>query len=314
MTYSEKIDAVAEYAEKLSCTVLRGEALSSHTSVRVGGACDLMILSTDPMTSARLKSRCKELSLYSMVIGNGSNCLFSDDGFRGVIIAPAARSGSVSVKGNIITADAGVQLSAVCKTALDNGLTGLEFAYGIPGTVGGAVYMNAGAYGGEISRVIRSVTAADSSGKLIAFTPEELSLGYRTSRFEHTDEVIISAEFALEPGDPAAISSKMEELISRRHARQPLEYPSFGSAFKRPEGTYAGLVIEESGLKGTSVGGAQISPKHANFIINKGGATASDILSLIRLTQKTVAEKTGFFLEPEVRLIPPEPEDKKGDK
>ena len=311
MTHSEKLDAIERIASSMSCTVLRREPLSGHTSVRVGGECDIMLLAPDAITAARLKYECKAIELYSMVIGNGSNCLFSDDGFRGAVIMSAARSGVVCVDGDIITADAGAQLSCVCKTALEHGLTGLEFAFGIPGTVGGAVYMNAGAYGGEIKQIVHSVTAMDSSGKLISFTRDQIDFGYRTSRFEHTDDVIVSAAFSLTHGDPAAISARMDELIARRRSRQPLEFPSFGSAFTRPKGTYAGLVIEQSGLKGRSVGGAQISPKHANFIINRGGATASDIITLIRLTQQTVLEKTGYTLKPEVRLIPAEPENRK---
>lgn len=307
MTYPEKLDKIAASAQKFNCEVLHGEPLSAHTSVKVGGVCDLMIRTPDPVTAAKLYFKCKDIGLYSMILGNGTNCLYSDDGFRGVVIAPAPKSGSVSVNGEIITASAGMPLTAVCTFALENSLTGLEFAYGIPGTVGGAVYMNAGAYGGEIKNIVKCVAAMDSSGKLIDFTPEQINFGYRTSRFEHSDEVIVSASFELKRGDKSEISAKMSELISRRKSRQPLEYPSFGSAFKRPEGTYAGLVIEQSGLKGKRLGGAQISPKHANFIINLGGAASKDITDLIELTQRTVREKTGFELEPEVRLIPSEP-------
>ncbi len=306
MTYREKLNIISDRADELGCKILKNEPLSRHTSVKVGGECDMMILAPDSGTAAGLYFQCKAYSLYTMMLGNGSNCLFSDEGFRGVIIASEPRSGSVSANGDTLSASAGIQLSAVCKAALENGLTGLEFAYGIPGTVGGAVYMNAGAYGGEIKNVVSSVTAITPAGNVVTFSPDELELGYRTSRFEHTSEVIISAQFRLSKGDPKAIGEKMEELIERRRLRQPLEYPSFGSAFKRPEGTYAGLVIEQSGLKGMKIGGAEISSKHANFIVNKGGATAVDIMELITLTQKTVLEKTGYALEPEVRLIPAE--------
>lgn len=308
MTYWEKIENIRDIAAAEGFEVLAGEPLSLHTSVKVGGKCDLMLFAPDSESAARLYFKCKAMELYTMVLGNGSNCLFSDDGFRGVIIVPAPKSGRVTVRGNVISASAGTPLSEVCKAAQQAGLTGLEFAYGIPGTVGGAVYMNAGAYGGEIKGVIKSVEAMNESGKAVAFTPDELELGYRTSRFERTKEIIISASFGLSPKDSGEILQKMNELIERRKSRQPLEYPSFGSAFKRPEGTYAGLVIEESGLKGASLGGARISPKHANFIVNLGNATSKDIIGLIELTQKTVKEKTGFSLEPEVRLIPAEPE------
>ena len=308
MTHQEKLERIEKLAASLGCKTVRDEPLCRHTSVKVGGKCDLMIIAPNSMTAAELKAKCEAIGLYSMILGNGSNCLFSDEGFRGAVIVAEAGSCDIVCDGEVITASAGVQLSAVCKAALENGLTGLEFAYGIPGTVGGAVYMNAGAYGGEIKGIVESVRAMDMSGKLYDFTADELGLGYRTSRFEHGGEIIISAVFRLKRGDKPEIKSKMDELISRRRDRQPLEYPSFGSAFKRPEGTYAGLVIEQSGLKGAEVGGAQISPKHANFIINRGNATAADITGLIELTQKTVREKTGYSLEPEVRLIPAEPE------
>ena len=306
MTYPEMLSKAEALASDLGCAVLRGEPLSKHTSVRVGGPCDLMIFAPDAETAARLHFEFAGLSLYSMILGNGSNCLFSDDGFRGAVIVPLKDPGGITVSGGLITAPAGAQLSAVCSKALESSLTGLEFACGIPGTVGGAVYMNAGAYGGEIKGIIETARAMDLSGKIRDYSAEDLMLGYRSSRFSFSGEVILSATFRLEKGDREAIGAKMQELLSRRRARQPLEYPSFGSAFKRPEGTFAGLVIEESGLKGKTVGKAQISPKHANFIINLGGATSKDIVGLIELAQKTVLEKTGFVLEPEVRLIPPE--------
>lgn len=307
MTHREKLGFIEAYAADKGCRILKDEPLRLHTSVRTGGSCDLMVFAPDSETAARVYFKCKDIELYSMILGNGSNVLFTDEGFRGAVIVPEDPPGSIICDGERITASAGVKLSAVCKAALDNGLTGLEFAYGIPGTVGGAVYMNAGAYGGEIKGIVESVRAVLPSGKVNDFTADELMLGYRTSRFAHSGEIITSAVFRLERGERDLISAKMEELIKRRHDRQPLEYPSFGSAFKRPEGTYAGLVIEQSGLKGVSVGRAQISPKHANFIINLGGATSSDIIELIELTQRTVKEKTGYTLEPEVRLIPSEP-------
>ena len=306
MTYQEKIEIIKSLAGTMNCEILLNEPLSRHTTVKVGGPADLMLRAKSSEDSAKLLIECRKIGLYAMMLGNGSNVLFSDGGFRGAVITTSADASDITVSGNVITASAGVQLSAVCRAALEAGLTGLEFAYGIPGTVGGAVYMNAGAYGGEIKDVVMSVSALDADGNKAVFAPVDLGLGYRTSRFEHSGEIITSASFKLEKGDPDAIKAKMDDLMSRRRSRQPLEYPSFGSAFKRPEGTFAGLVIEESGLKGASVGGAQISPKHANFIINLGNATAKDIMDLIEMTQKTVLEKTGYMLEPEVRLIPAE--------
>ncbi len=304
MTHREKIDFIRQKAFACGAKVFDSEPLSKHTTVRVGGKCDLMILTPDSETAARLYFACKDISLYSMILGNGSNCLFSDGGFRGAVIVSTCEKSGITVNGNTVSAPSGAMLINVCKVAQEAGLGGMEFAYGIPGTVGGAVYMNAGAYGGEIKNIVKSVRAMNSSGKVTAFTADELELGYRCSRFESTDEVILSAEFELTPADPKIILEKMEELMARRKSRQPLEYPSFGSAFKRPEGTYAGLVIEQSGLKGAVQGGAMISEKHANFIINLGNATAEDITTLIARAQAEVKRATGYSLEPEVRLIP----------
>lgn len=306
MTQREKLELIKAEALKSGAKIMEREPLSKHTTIRVGGACDIMIFAPDAKSAARLYFKCKDISLYTMILGNGSNCLFSDDGFRGAVIVPGVGKPGISVNGNVISATAGALLINVCKAAQKAGLSGMEFAYGIPGTVGGAVFMNAGAYGGEIKNVVKSVTAMGNDGKPRVFTAGELEFGYRSSIFERSGEMILDAEFELMPGDPDKIREKMEELMSRRKSRQPLEYPSFGSAFKRPEGTYAGLVIEQSGLKGARFGGAQISEKHANFIINLGGATASDIISLIERAQNEVLNKTGFSLEPEVKLIPSE--------
>lgn len=195
-------------------------------------------------------------------------------------------------------------MSRLCRVALDNGLSGLEFAYGIPGTVGGGIYMNAGAYGGEMKDVLVSVTAMDRNGELHTYTPAQLELTYRRSRFSHTDEIIVSGDFKLAHGDKAEIEAKMNELMARRKDKQPLEYPNAGSTFKRPEGQFAGKLIQDCGLRGATVGGAQVSEKHCGFVINKGGATSADIKELIAHIQKTVYEKTGFYLECEVRIIP----------
>ena len=309
MTHTEKIDRLKSLAAETGSELLENEPLSRHTTVKTGGNADVFIRAASSADAAKLLIKCREIGLYAMMLGNGSNVLFSDEGFSGAVITTSSDASDIEVSGDVITAPAGAQLSAVCRAALDAGLTGLEFAYGIPGTVGGAVYMNAGAYGGEIKNIVMSVTAVNASGETVVFTPDELALGYRTSRFEHSDEMIVSAAFKLEKGDKDAIKAQMDELMLRRKSRQPLEYPSFGSAFKRPEGTFAGLVIEESGLKGAQVGGAQISPKHANFIVNLGDATSKDIIDLITKTQKTVLEKTGYALEPEVRMIPAEPKE-----
>lgn len=303
MNHAQKLSAVKSLAASLNCRIEIFAPLSNHTSFKVGGRCDMLIYPNSLESLAKLHTKCKEVSLNSIILGNGTNVLFTDRGFRGVVFVLSNEIGGVTVEGDTIVAQAGASLKKLCITALDNGLTGLEFAYGIPGTVGGAVYMNAGAYGGEVKDVIVSVTAADASGNVITFTRDELDMGYRKSIFTDSDYVILSATFKLNDGDRTEIKDKMDDLMSRRKDKQPLEYPSAGSTFKRPEGTYAGLVIEQSGLKGYTVGGAQVSEKHANFVINKGGATATDIINLIDDVKKIVKEKTGYDLECEVKLI-----------
>lgn len=303
MNHAQKLSAVKSLAASLNCRIEIFAPLSNHTSFKVGGRCDMLIYPNSLESLAKLHTKCKEVSLNSIILGNGTNVLFTDRGFRGVVFILSNEIGGVTVEGDTIVAQAGASLKKLCITALDNGLTGLEFAYGIPGTVGGAVYMNAGAYGGEVKDVIVSVTAADASGNVITFTRDELDMGYRKSIFTDSDYVILSATFKLNDGDRTEIKARMDDLMSRRKDKQPLEYPSAGSTFKRPEGTYAGLVIEQSGLKGYTVGGAQVSEKHANFVINKGGATATDIINLIDDVKKIVKEKTGYDLECEVKLI-----------
>lgn len=304
MNHAQKLSAIKSLAASLNCKIMVYEPLSNHTSFKVGGRCDMLIYPNSAESLKELYTKCKAISLNSFILGNGSNVLFNDRGFRGVVFVISHEIGGILVDENTVTAEAGASLAKLCITALDNGLTGLEFAYGIPGTVGGAVYMNAGAYGGEIKDIIKTVTAVDTNGKLITFTSDELDMGYRKSVFTDKDYVILSATFELTQGDKTEIKAKMDDLMSRRKDKQPLEYPSAGSTFKRPEGTFAGLVIEQSGLKGYTVGGAQVSEKHANFVINKGGAKASDIITLIDDVKKTVKEKTGYDLECEVKLIP----------
>ncbi len=303
MTYSEKLIDFEKTAQALGVRTKRNEPMSMHTTFKVGGCCDIMAF-VNSAESARGLILCANASgLDYYILGNGSNVLFSDKGFRGAIILLGADFSDITVKDDVITAAAGASLQRVCRRALENSLSGMEFAYGIPGTVGGAVYMNAGAYGGEMKDVVSSVTCVNKSGEIIVYTSDELKFAYRSSRFLDSGEIILSADFRLQNGDLSSIKARMDELMERRKTRQPLEFPSAGSAFKRPEGTFAGLVIEQSGLKGYTVGGAQISEKHANFIINRGGATAYDIMKLISDVKKTVKEKTGYELECEIRII-----------
>lgn len=303
MTYSEKLIDFEKTAQALGVRTKRNEPMSAHTTFKVGGCCDIMafVNSVESVRGLILCANASGLEYY--ILGNGSNVLFSDKGFCGAIILLGADFSDISVKDDVVTAAAGASLQRVCRRALENSLSGMEFAYGIPGTVGGAVYMNAGAYGGEIKDIVSRVTCANVRGEIITYKADELDFAYRSSRFLASGEIILSADFRLQKGDPSLIKARMDELMERRKSRQPLEFPSAGSAFKRPEGTFAGLVIEQSGLKGYTVGGAQISEKHANFIINRGGATADDIMKLISDVKKTVKEKTGYELECEIRII-----------
>lgn len=302
-TDSEKLNILKNLSAKHGCRILFDEPLERHTTFRIGGPCDMMIFPNSVTSLSELISAAASEKIKHIVIGNGSNILFSDNGYRGVVFAFGTDMSTVSVDGELVSACAGAPLSRVCHAALEASLTGMEFAWGIPGTVGGAVFMNAGAYNGEIKDILIDVTAISSAGEIKTYTRDEVCFGYRSSVFSHTDEVIASARFKLSKGDSSAIKARMDELMARRKAHQPLEYPNAGSMFKRPEGTYAGLVIEECGLKGYSIGGAQVSLKHANFIVNTGGATADDVIALISYIKAEVLEKTGYRLECEVELI-----------
>ena len=237
------------------------------------------------------------------VIGNGSNLLVSDDGYRGVILQIYRSMSGISVQGNIIRAQAGALLSAIAAKACENSLTGFEFAAGIPGTIGGASVMNAGAYGGEMKDVLKSVTVLDSAGQIRRIDRENLEMGYRTSIISREGYITLEAEIELSAGNPEEIRARMDDLRIRRVTKQPLEYPSAGSTFKRPEGYFAGKLIQDAGLAGFQVGGAKVSEKHCGFVINTGNATAADIHSLMRQVSAKVEEKFGVALEPEVKRL-----------
>ncbi len=294
----------AECLRSDNCEVLIDSPMSRQTSFKVGGNADIIAFPKTESTLADVIEKSKNNNIPFMVMGNGSNLLVNDNGIRGVVIKTTSMNPDITVNGDTITCSAGTPLSKLCITALENSLTGLEFAYGIPGTVGGAVFMNAGAYGGEMKDVLTCVhhIAPDfTTGKL---TAENLDLGYRKSFYsKNTDYIITAAQFRLKKGDKTEIRAKMDELMGRRKDKQPLEFPSAGSTFKRPEGYFAGALIEQCNLKGYSIGGAQVSEKHAGFIINKDSATAEDILSLIDYVKETVKNNTGVTLEPEVRII-----------
>lgn len=276
------------------------EPMSAHTTFKIGGAADIMITvqSIDELKTAL--SACKDSDVPFMILGNGSNLLVSDDGIEGAVILLDGDFKAITVDGETVTAGAGAKLSKLCTVALDEELSGLEFAYGIPGSVGGAMYMNAGAYGGEMKDVALSVTALTADGEVKEYSLEELNLGYRTSIFKSNGEIILFSKYQLHKGERSAIKSQMDDVMNRRKTKQPLEYPSAGSVFKRPEGAFAGTLIEQCGLKGRTVGGAQVSEKHAGFIINVGGATCDDVMNLVKLVQDVVKTETGYFLEREI--------------
>ena len=299
----EQIETLCQDLKDTSIEFLREEPLSKHTSFRIGGPAKVFCIPKSSDQLADAVSLCRRHSIRYYILGKGSNVLFSDAGFDGVVLSTASLCGAPRFDGTTVYADAGLGLNTLCKAAAARGLSGLEFAFGIPGSVGGAVYMNAGAYGGEMRDVLSAVTFLDETGTVRTLPAEELELGYRTSIFERTGWYVLSAQLHLTPGDPAQIEASMQELMSRRVEKQPLEYPSAGSAFKRPQGAFAGALIQQCGLRGARVGGAAISEKHCGFIVNLGGATCADVLALADLVCKTVKEQTGYTLEKEIRVV-----------
>ncbi len=294
--------------------LLAAEPLAKHTSFRIGGPAEVLAC---PRTEEEIKSLfafCRGEGITPRILGGGTNILAPDEGVPGVVISTRGldalelvhpcRDGKVPSlrNGGLITAGAGVPLARLALFAQKNGLTGLEFAHGIPGTVGGGMYMNAGAYGGELVQVAVSARFLSPEGELKTYEGEEMGLGYRRSAFMAMPGVIVSAAFRLEPGDPEAIQARMRELMERRRASQPLELPSAGSTFKRPVGGYAAALIQEAGLKGLRVGDAQVSEKHSGFVVNLGRASSADVLTLIARVRDRVKENSGIELEPEVRI------------
>ena len=283
--------------------VRRQEPMSLHTTFRIGGPADLFVTPGSIQAVADSIRICKETQTPYAVIGNGSNLLVSDTGYRGVIIQIGRNLNQVSVNGEEIRAQAGAMLSVIAKTALSESLTGFEFASGIPGTLGGAAVMNAGAYGGEMKDVLTEVTVLTREGEIRTIPAEKLEMGYRTSLAAKNGWIILEAVLKFQKGDAEAIRGWMEELKMQRVTKQPLDLPSAGSTFKRPEGYFAGKLIMDAGLRGFTVGGAQISEKHCGFVVNKGGATAEDVRNLICAVQKKVQEDAGVKLEPEVKFL-----------
>ena len=274
------------------------EPLAKYSSFRTGGKAANIIF---PESTEEFVTALRE-NPGAAVLGNLSNTLVLDGGIDGTVII-TTKLNSVSVNGNTVTAAAGASLTSVAVAARDASLAGCEFLYGIPGTVGGGVFMNAGAYGGEIADIIENAVVFTPDGKVTTLSKDDLDLGYRTSKLQSTRYILLSAAFSLQSGNKEVISSAMDDLMNRRITTQPLDKPSCGSTFKRPAGNFAGKLISDCGLKGMSVGGAQVSEKHAGFIVNSGGATSRDILDLVQLVKKTVFEKTGVLLEEEIRII-----------
>ncbi|MDO4523119.1 MAG: UDP-N-acetylmuramate dehydrogenase [Eubacteriales bacterium] len=283
--------------------VLRDEKLSAHVTFRIGGPADYFVTPHTCEEVAAVIHTCREAGKDWYILGNGSNLLVSDRGYRGVIIQLFKNFNEITVEDFVVTAQAGAQNAVLARRALEAGLAGYEFAAGIPGTVGGAVVMNAGAYGGEMKDVLTEVTVLDEHQRLRVLRAEELELGYRTSIIAKKGYVVLQARLRLHPGDPAQIRERMNELRDQRVSKQPLEYPSAGSTFKRPEGYFAGKLIMDAGLRGFSVGDAQVSEKHCGFVINRGNATAADVDALMQEVIRRVREQFGVTLEPEVKRL-----------
>lgn len=282
----------------------RGSLLSSLTTFRLGGLADYLLCPSSVDAFCRLIAFLREEKIRYMILGNGSNVLFADEGFRGVVVC-MKNLNKITPTGSGIRAQAGVPVTYLASRACEMELSGLEFLYGIPGSVGGALYMDAGAYGGEVSQIIESALCYDAeNGQLVTLLDYECDLGYRHSRFMDEDLIVLEASFRGKPGNKDEIRAVMNDLMQRRTDKQPLEYPSAGSTFKRYPGRYTAQMIDQAGLKGYSIGGAQVSEKHAGFLINRGGATSEDMLRLIGHVKKVIKEKEGIDIECEVEIIP----------
>ena len=283
--------------------LLPAEPMTKHTSFHIGGPAELM---AQPQSEAELQSllmKAAEAAVPVTLVGNGSNLLVRDKGIRGLVIKLGSMLRDINVSGNVLTFGSGVSLAQASKKAAELGLSGMEFAVGIPGSIGGAVYMNAGAYDGEMSKVVKSVRVMDAAGGVSELSAGELDFGYRHSALQGSSKIVTSVTVELAAGDKQAIAEKMADFSNRRITKQPLELPSAGSMFKRPPGYFAGTLIDQTGLKGYTVGGAQVSTKHAGFVVNIGGATAADVLQLISDVQAKVFAAHGVHLEPEVLVL-----------
>ena len=283
--------------------VLVKEPMASHTTFKIGGPADYFVKPETVEELAAVLKLCKEGNVPYFILGNGSNLLVGDKGFRGVVIQLYKNFDGMTIEGTTVTAKAGAMLVRVAKESGKAGLTGLEFASGIPGTIGGAMVMNAGAYGGEMKAVVTSVTVLTKDGEIKKLSGEEMNFRYRGSVVEDEDYIVLEAVMELKEGNLEEIQARMAELTVQRKTKQPIEFPSAGSTFKRPEGYFAGKLIQDAGLRGFQVGGAQVSEKHCGFVINAGGATAADVMSLMQQVSDKVNKEFGVTLEPEVKRI-----------
>ncbi len=297
------MNRICEYVKNEGISYIENEPMALHTTFKIGGPARLAVFPKNENEISDVIKKCKEENVRYMVVGNGSNLLVADEGIDAVVILLGKEFGEVKlIDDTTIFAEAGAPLMKVCRFALENGLSGLEFAYGIPGSCGGGAFMNAGAYGGELGDVMFRCDHIDQDGNKGSLEGDDLKLAYRHSAYYENGCVITGAYFKMQKADKEEIKAKMDDYMSRRRDKQPLEYPSAGSTFKRPEGNFAGALIEQCGLKGTSVGGAEISTKHAGFVINKGGATCKDVLDLCKKVADTVKTEKGIDLEMEVRV------------
>lgn len=300
----DRIEVLGKKALAFGCDAAYNEPMSRHTTFQIGGPADLFLTAHNTAMLSDVLREAKELGVRAMMLGNGSNMLVSDGGVRGAVVFLDGAFCEVSQRGEAeIVCGAGLSLAGLCNFAKSRALTGLEFAWGIPGSVGGAVYMNAGAYGDEMSGIVTSVSHVAPDGTYGILSGDSLRFGYRHSAYMENGCTIVSATLQLQKGDAAQIALLMEEHYNSRKAKQPLNKPSAGSVFKRPEGHFAGALIEQCGLKGRRVGGAAVSEKHAGFIVNLGGATCKDVLDLIDVIKETVLKETGVSLECEVRMV-----------
>lgn len=284
-------------------TIYLNEEMKKYTTFKIGGPVDILIKPDSIINLAQAIKLCRTHEVPYYILGNGSNLLVADEGFKGVVIQIYTNLDEIKVEGNTVTAQAGALLSKIANKALEHSLTGFEFAHGIPGTLGGAVVMNAGAYDGEMKHVLISCDVLDSEGNILTLSNEDLELGYRKSIVQKKGYIVLSATIGLKEGNKEEISARMKELMARRKEKQPLDKPSAGSTFKRPEGYFAGKLIMDSGLKGYQIGGAMISDKHSGFVVNNGGATFKDVENLIKYVQEVVKEKYQVVLEPEVKIL-----------